>query len=168
MTRPGNIRRGVLEVFVANSTLLQELAFQKTQLLERLRQAAARRIDPRFAIPRRTDRMSDRGRIAASRLVELERCPWLARHSERTISNQRQQPIESDKDLPNMTDHPTAGDKPTDKPADKATDQPATNGRRYSRLRRLPPPHDAVKSADQNPDMPITAPNMPANTASIR
>jgi predicted nucleic acid-binding Zn ribbon protein len=37
-TRPGNIRRGILEVFVANSTLLQELAFQKTQLLERLRQ----------------------------------------------------------------------------------------------------------------------------------
>jgi predicted nucleic acid-binding Zn ribbon protein len=38
VTRPGNIRRGVLEVFVANSTLLQELAFQKTQLLDRLRQ----------------------------------------------------------------------------------------------------------------------------------
>lgn len=37
-TRPGNIRRGALEVFVANSTLLQELVFQKTQLLDRLRQ----------------------------------------------------------------------------------------------------------------------------------
>jgi predicted nucleic acid-binding Zn ribbon protein len=39
VTRPGNIRRGVLEVFVANSTLVQELAFQKTQLLDRLRQS---------------------------------------------------------------------------------------------------------------------------------
>jgi predicted nucleic acid-binding Zn ribbon protein len=38
VTRPGNIRRGVLEVLVANSTLLQELAFQKTQLLDRLHQ----------------------------------------------------------------------------------------------------------------------------------
>ena len=37
VTRPGNIRRGVLEVFVANSTLLQELAFQKAQVLDRLR-----------------------------------------------------------------------------------------------------------------------------------
>lgn len=41
VTRPGNIRRGVLEVFVANSTLLQELGFQKIQLLERLRQSLA-------------------------------------------------------------------------------------------------------------------------------
>jgi predicted nucleic acid-binding Zn ribbon protein len=41
VTRPGNIRRGVLEVLVANSTLLQELAFQKTQLLDRLGQSAA-------------------------------------------------------------------------------------------------------------------------------
>jgi predicted nucleic acid-binding Zn ribbon protein len=39
VTRPGNIRRNVLEVFVANSTVLQELAFQKTQLLDRLRQS---------------------------------------------------------------------------------------------------------------------------------
>ena len=41
VTRPGNIRRGVLEVFVANSTLLQELGFQKIQILERLRKALA-------------------------------------------------------------------------------------------------------------------------------
>lgn len=41
VTRPGNIRRGVLEVFVANSTLLQELGFQKIQLLERIREQLA-------------------------------------------------------------------------------------------------------------------------------
>ena len=41
LTRPGNVRRGVLEVFVANSTLLQELGFQKIQLLERLRRLLA-------------------------------------------------------------------------------------------------------------------------------
>lgn len=41
LTRAGNIRRGVLEVFVANSTLLQEVGFQKIQLLERLRQTLA-------------------------------------------------------------------------------------------------------------------------------
>ncbi len=35
-SRPGNIRRGALEVFVANSTLLQEMAFQKAGLLEKL------------------------------------------------------------------------------------------------------------------------------------
>jgi len=32
-TRPGGIRRGVLEVIAANSTIMQELTFQKTQLL---------------------------------------------------------------------------------------------------------------------------------------
>ena len=37
-SRPGNIRRGALEVFVANSTLLQEMAFQKAGLLEKIRQ----------------------------------------------------------------------------------------------------------------------------------
>jgi predicted nucleic acid-binding Zn ribbon protein len=41
VTRPGNIRRGVLEVFVANSTLLQELGFQKIQILTRLKAALA-------------------------------------------------------------------------------------------------------------------------------
>lgn len=30
---PGSIRRGVLEVCVANSTLLQEMSFQKAELL---------------------------------------------------------------------------------------------------------------------------------------
>jgi predicted nucleic acid-binding Zn ribbon protein len=41
MTRPGNVRRGVLEVFVANSTLLQELGFQKIQILTRLKESHA-------------------------------------------------------------------------------------------------------------------------------
>ncbi len=35
-TRAGTVRRGALEVIVANSTLVQELTFQKPQLLERL------------------------------------------------------------------------------------------------------------------------------------
>jgi predicted nucleic acid-binding Zn ribbon protein len=35
-TRPGNVRRGALEVIVANSALLQEITFQKAALLERL------------------------------------------------------------------------------------------------------------------------------------
>ena len=34
----GGIRRGALEVYVANSTLMQELTFQKPDLLEKLRQ----------------------------------------------------------------------------------------------------------------------------------
>jgi predicted nucleic acid-binding Zn ribbon protein len=38
VTRAGAIRRGALEVFVANSTLMQELTFQKSALLEKLRQ----------------------------------------------------------------------------------------------------------------------------------
>lgn len=37
-TRAGGIRRGALEVYVANSTLMQELTFQKPDLLEKLRQ----------------------------------------------------------------------------------------------------------------------------------
>ena len=36
-TRTGGIRRGKLEVTVANSTLVQELAFRKPGLLETLR-----------------------------------------------------------------------------------------------------------------------------------
>ena len=36
-TRPGKIRRGVLEIGVANSTIMQELVFQKTELLSGLR-----------------------------------------------------------------------------------------------------------------------------------
>jgi predicted nucleic acid-binding Zn ribbon protein len=35
-TRVGSLRRGTLEVVVANSPLLQELGFQKTELLKRL------------------------------------------------------------------------------------------------------------------------------------
>lgn len=35
-TRPGSIRRGKLEVTVANSTLVQELSFQKPHLLKML------------------------------------------------------------------------------------------------------------------------------------
>jgi predicted nucleic acid-binding Zn ribbon protein len=35
-SRMGNIRRGVLEVMVCNSTVLQELTFQKKQLLEKI------------------------------------------------------------------------------------------------------------------------------------
>lgn len=35
-TRVGALRRGCLEILVANSTLMQELTFQKTQLLEKL------------------------------------------------------------------------------------------------------------------------------------
>jgi predicted nucleic acid-binding Zn ribbon protein len=37
-TRAGAVRRGALEVLVANSTLLQELTFQKAALLEKLQQ----------------------------------------------------------------------------------------------------------------------------------
>jgi len=33
-SRPGRVRRGVLEVVVANSALVQELAFEKAHLLE--------------------------------------------------------------------------------------------------------------------------------------
>ena len=35
-TRPGQLRRGTLEVVVANSTLVQELGFQKQELLKSL------------------------------------------------------------------------------------------------------------------------------------
>jgi predicted nucleic acid-binding Zn ribbon protein len=37
-TRVGTIRRGVLEVVVANSTLVQELGFQKQEILTALQQ----------------------------------------------------------------------------------------------------------------------------------
>lgn len=39
-TRPGNVRRGVLEVFVRNSALLQELTFQKKKILGELTRRA--------------------------------------------------------------------------------------------------------------------------------
>ena len=35
-SRPGLVRRGVLEVFVSHSAHVQELAFQKREVLERL------------------------------------------------------------------------------------------------------------------------------------
>lgn len=35
-TRPGQVRRGTLEVIVANSTVMQELTFQKAEIVERL------------------------------------------------------------------------------------------------------------------------------------
>jgi predicted nucleic acid-binding Zn ribbon protein len=35
-TRPGQVRAGTLDVIVANSTLVQELGFQKNGLLKRL------------------------------------------------------------------------------------------------------------------------------------
>jgi predicted nucleic acid-binding Zn ribbon protein len=35
-TRPGNVKRGVLEVLVANNAVIQELTFQKKQLLKKL------------------------------------------------------------------------------------------------------------------------------------
>jgi len=37
-TQVGRLRRGVLEILVASSPLLQELTFQKADLLQRLRQ----------------------------------------------------------------------------------------------------------------------------------
>jgi predicted nucleic acid-binding Zn ribbon protein len=39
-TRPGNIRRGVLEVLVGNSSVLQELAFLKSKVIKQLAQLA--------------------------------------------------------------------------------------------------------------------------------
>jgi predicted nucleic acid-binding Zn ribbon protein len=39
-TRPGSVRRGVLEVTVANNLLVQELGFQKDQLLQKLQKLA--------------------------------------------------------------------------------------------------------------------------------
>jgi len=37
-TRVGSIRRGVLEIIVANSTLVQELGYQKQEILAELQQ----------------------------------------------------------------------------------------------------------------------------------
>ncbi len=39
-SRPGNVRRGVLEVAVRNSAVLQELTFQKKRLLKELSRLA--------------------------------------------------------------------------------------------------------------------------------
>jgi len=50
-TRPGNIRRGVLEVFVRSSTVMQQLAFQKKSILKKLQKAADLQIkDLKFRI----------------------------------------------------------------------------------------------------------------------
>ena len=38
-TRPGRIRRGTLDVTVTNSTVVQELTFQKQQILSQLKTA---------------------------------------------------------------------------------------------------------------------------------
>ena len=35
-TRPGRVKRGVLEIFVRNSAVMQELAFQKKKILKKL------------------------------------------------------------------------------------------------------------------------------------
>ena len=40
VTKAGNLRRGTLEVFVANNLLAQELGFRKDELIERLGQLA--------------------------------------------------------------------------------------------------------------------------------
>jgi predicted nucleic acid-binding Zn ribbon protein len=39
-TRPGNVRRGVLEVLVATSSVMQELAFLKIKVIKELAQLA--------------------------------------------------------------------------------------------------------------------------------
>ncbi len=39
-TRPGNVRRGVLEVFVRSSAVMQQLTFQKKNILKKLQHAA--------------------------------------------------------------------------------------------------------------------------------
>jgi len=38
-TRPGNVKRGVLEVLVRNSSVLQELAFVKAKAIKHLKQS---------------------------------------------------------------------------------------------------------------------------------
>jgi predicted nucleic acid-binding Zn ribbon protein len=51
-SRAGHVRRGVLEVIVRNSAVLQELSFQKKQIVQRLAELAPeRRIrDVRFRV----------------------------------------------------------------------------------------------------------------------
>ena len=51
-TRVGLLRRGTLEVVVANSTLVQELGFQKTGVAEKSGRASARRRNREPALPR--------------------------------------------------------------------------------------------------------------------
>ena len=40
-SRPGNVRRGVLEVTVKNSIVMQELTFQKRQILKKMNEEVA-------------------------------------------------------------------------------------------------------------------------------
>jgi predicted nucleic acid-binding Zn ribbon protein len=51
-TRPGQVRRGVLEITVSNSTIVQELTFQKERILAALQAelSGARIRDMRFRI----------------------------------------------------------------------------------------------------------------------
>ena len=51
-SRAGHVRRGVLEVIVRNSAVLQELSFQKKKIVKRLAQSAAGRQirDVRFRV----------------------------------------------------------------------------------------------------------------------
>lgn len=37
-TRPGNIRRGILEVQIVHSALIQELSFSESRILEKLKE----------------------------------------------------------------------------------------------------------------------------------
>ena len=67
-TRVGEVRRGVLNVTVAHSTLLEELAaFRKPALLAALRRDAPGTVDPRHPVPRRPDRPAGPGGRPAGR-----------------------------------------------------------------------------------------------------
>lgn len=48
--RPGKLSRGVLEIYVRNSTVLQELTFQKKQVLGKLAQTEEKIRDLRFRV----------------------------------------------------------------------------------------------------------------------
>jgi predicted nucleic acid-binding Zn ribbon protein len=50
-TRPGNLGRGVLQITVRNSLVLQELTFQKRELLARMQQSGFSKVrDLRFRL----------------------------------------------------------------------------------------------------------------------
>jgi hypothetical protein len=48
--RPGNLSRGVLEIYVRNSSVLQELTFQKKQVLGKLAQIEEKIRDLKFRV----------------------------------------------------------------------------------------------------------------------
>ena len=48
--RPGKLKRGILEIYVRNSSVLQELTFQKKQVLGKLAQSEAKIRDLRFRV----------------------------------------------------------------------------------------------------------------------